>query len=111
VFIVVIVVVVVVVVVVAAAVYFIIDSVWKFLDTSSHQEVFSCSAQSKAINRSKTTQLLIILFLRFSVTLSMIETPSSAEVKNAWNYTSTPQYAFMALCSVTKDTGTTLPFT
>jgi hypothetical protein len=24
----------------------------------------------------------------------------SAEVKNAWSYTSTPQYAFMALCSV-----------
>jgi hypothetical protein len=32
--------------------------------------------------------------------------PSSAEVKNAWSYTST-QYAFMALCSV-KNTGTTL---
>jgi hypothetical protein len=27
-------------------------------------------------------------------------TPSSAEVKNAWRYTSTPQYAFMAWCSV-----------
>jgi hypothetical protein len=26
--------------------------------------------------------------------------PSSAEVQNAWNYTSTPQYAFMAWCSV-----------
>jgi hypothetical protein len=26
--------------------------------------------------------------------------PSSAEVKNAWSYTSTPQYAFMAWCSV-----------
>jgi hypothetical protein len=26
--------------------------------------------------------------------------PSSAENKNAWSYTSTPQYAFMALCSV-----------
>jgi hypothetical protein len=25
--------------------------------------------------------------------------PSSAEVKNAWSYTSTPQYAFMAWCS------------
>jgi hypothetical protein len=25
---------------------------------------------------------------------------SSAEVKNAWNYTSTPQYIFMALCLV-----------
>jgi hypothetical protein len=25
---------------------------------------------------------------------------SSAEVKNAWSYTSTPQYAFMAWCSV-----------
>jgi hypothetical protein len=24
----------------------------------------------------------------------------SAEVKNSWRYTSTPQYAFMALCSV-----------
>jgi hypothetical protein len=24
--------------------------------------------------------------------------PSSAEVKNAWSYTSTPQYAFMAWC-------------
>jgi len=30
--------------------------------------------------------------------------PSSAEVKNAWNYTCTPQYIFMALCSV-KDKG------
>jgi hypothetical protein len=27
---------------------------------------------------------------------------SSAEVKNAWSYTSTPQYAFMAWCSVKK---------
>jgi hypothetical protein len=26
--------------------------------------------------------------------------PSSSEVKNAWNYTSTPQYAFMAWCLV-----------
>jgi hypothetical protein len=26
--------------------------------------------------------------------------PSSAEVKIAWQYTSTPQYAFMAWCSV-----------
>jgi hypothetical protein len=26
--------------------------------------------------------------------------PYSAEVKNAWNYTSTPQYAFMAWCLV-----------
>jgi hypothetical protein len=26
--------------------------------------------------------------------------PSSAEVKNAWSYTSSPQYAFMAWCSV-----------
>jgi hypothetical protein len=28
--------------------------------------------------------------------------PSSAEVKNAWSYTSTPQYATMAWCSVKK---------
>jgi hypothetical protein len=26
--------------------------------------------------------------------------PSSAEVKNAWSYTSTPQYVFMARCLV-----------
>jgi hypothetical protein len=26
--------------------------------------------------------------------------PSSAEVKNSWSYTSTPQYIFMVLCSV-----------
>jgi hypothetical protein len=26
--------------------------------------------------------------------------PSSAEVKNAWSYTSTPQYVFMAWCLV-----------
>jgi hypothetical protein len=26
--------------------------------------------------------------------------PSSVEVKNAWSYTSTPQYVFMAWCSV-----------
>jgi hypothetical protein len=36
--------------------------------------------------------------------------PSNAEFKNAWSYTSTPQYAFMAWCSVKKSTGTTLPF-
>jgi hypothetical protein len=35
--------------------------------------------------------------------------PSSAEVKNAWSYTSIPQYTFMACCSVEKSTGTTLP--
>jgi hypothetical protein len=34
--------------------------------------------------------------------------PSSAEVKNEWSYTSSPQYAFMACCSVKKSTGTTL---
>jgi hypothetical protein len=28
--------------------------------------------------------------------------PSSAKVKNAWNYTSTPQYTFMTWCSVKK---------
>jgi hypothetical protein len=28
--------------------------------------------------------------------------PSSAEVKNEWSYTSTPQYALMACCSVKK---------
>jgi hypothetical protein len=28
--------------------------------------------------------------------------------KNAWSYTSTPQYVFMAWCSVKKSTGTTL---
>jgi hypothetical protein len=34
----------------------------------------------------------------------------SAAVKNAWSYTSTPQYAFMTWCSVKKkSTGTTLP--
>jgi len=27
-------------------------------------------------------------------------TPSSAQVKNAWSYTSTPQYAFMVQCLV-----------
>jgi hypothetical protein len=26
--------------------------------------------------------------------------PSSAEIKNTWSYTSTPQYAFMAWCLV-----------
>jgi hypothetical protein len=31
--------------------------------------------------------------------------------KNAWSFTSTPQYAFMAWCSVKKSTGTNLPFT
>jgi hypothetical protein len=36
--------------------------------------------------------------------------PSSAEIKNVWSYTSTPQYTFMAWCSV-KSTGTTFPFT
>jgi len=36
--------------------------------------------------------------------------PSSAEVKNAWSYTSTPHYASLAWCSV-KSTRTTLPST
>jgi hypothetical protein len=31
--------------------------------------------------------------------------------KNAWSYTSTPQYAFIAWCLVKKSPGTTLPFT
>jgi hypothetical protein len=31
--------------------------------------------------------------------------PSSAEVKNAWSYTSVPQYAFMVWCSVKKGCG------
>jgi hypothetical protein len=33
---------------------------------------------------------------------------SSAEVKNVWSYTSTPQYAFIA-CSVKKNRGKILP--
>jgi hypothetical protein len=37
--------------------------------------------------------------------------PSSAEVKNTWSYTSTPQYAFMAWCSVKESTGSTLTLT
>jgi hypothetical protein len=36
--------------------------------------------------------------------------PSSVEVKNMWIFTSTPQYASMAWCLVTKSTGTTLPY-
>jgi hypothetical protein len=36
--------------------------------------------------------------------------PSSAELKNEWSYISTPQYAFMALCSV-KAQAEILPFT
>jgi hypothetical protein len=35
--------------------------------------------------------------------------PSSAEVNNAWSYTSTPHYALIAWCSVKKSTGATLP--
>jgi hypothetical protein len=35
--------------------------------------------------------------------------PSSAEVKNAWSYTSTPQYSVMEWCSV-KAQGKTLPW-
>jgi len=35
--------------------------------------------------------------------------PSSAEVKNAWSSTSTPQYAFVVCCSVKKSIVTTLP--
>jgi hypothetical protein len=36
--------------------------------------------------------------------------PSSAEVKNAWTYSCTPQYAFMVWCSVKEESiGTTLP--
>jgi len=34
--------------------------------------------------------------------------PSSAEVKNAWSYTSTSQYAFMSRC-LAKSTEKTLP--
>jgi hypothetical protein len=36
--------------------------------------------------------------------------PSSAKVKNAWSYTSTPQYAFMTWCSV-KEHGLLYHFT
>jgi hypothetical protein len=37
--------------------------------------------------------------------------PSSAEVKNSWNYTSTPHYAFKAWCSVNTGRTSPLPFT
>jgi hypothetical protein len=37
--------------------------------------------------------------------------PSSAVVKNAWNYTSTPQYVFMAWCSVKRKHRDFYPFT
>jgi hypothetical protein len=36
--------------------------------------------------------------------------PSTAEVKNAWPYNSTPQYVLMAWCSVRNSTETTLPY-
>jgi hypothetical protein len=36
--------------------------------------------------------------------------PSSAEVKNAWSYTSTPQYVFMAWCLVKRRDKFTLPY-
>jgi hypothetical protein len=35
---------------------------------------------------------------------------SSAEVKNAWSYTSSPLYAFLSWCSIKKGTGATLRF-
>jgi hypothetical protein len=37
--------------------------------------------------------------------------PSSAEVKNAWSYTSTPQYVFMAWCLVKHRDNFTFTFT
>jgi hypothetical protein len=37
--------------------------------------------------------------------------PFSVEVKNAWRYTSTPQYAFMAWCSVKKENRNNFTFT
>jgi len=41
--------------------------------------------------------------------VKLITPPSSAEVKNAWSYNCTTQYAFMAWCSIKKsNTGTTL---
>jgi hypothetical protein len=36
--------------------------------------------------------------------------PSSAEVKNAWSYTSTPQYVFMEWCLVKHRDNFTLPY-
>jgi hypothetical protein len=36
--------------------------------------------------------------------------PSSAEVKNAWSYTSTPQYVFIAWCLVKHRDNFTLPY-
>jgi hypothetical protein len=36
--------------------------------------------------------------------------PSSAEVKNAWSYTSIPQYVFMAWCSVKHSENFTFTF-
>jgi hypothetical protein len=38
-------------------------------------------------------------------------TPPSVDVKNAWSYTSTPQYDLVTWCSVKKSTETNLPFT
>jgi hypothetical protein len=37
--------------------------------------------------------------------------PFSAEVNNAWNYTSTPQYVFMAWCLVKRRENFTFTFT
>jgi hypothetical protein len=37
--------------------------------------------------------------------------PYNVEVKNAWSYTSAPQYAFMAWCSVKKKHGDNFTFT
>jgi hypothetical protein len=38
-------------------------------------------------------------------------TPSSAEIKNAWSYTSTPQYVFMAWCLVKHGDNFTFTYT
>jgi hypothetical protein len=37
--------------------------------------------------------------------------PSIAEVKNAWSYTSTPQYVFMSWCLVNNRDNFTFTFT
>jgi hypothetical protein len=54
----------------------------------------------RVITAATILLLLMVLGVKLAGSEADHSPPSSAEVKNAWSYASTPQYVFMAWCLV-----------
>jgi hypothetical protein len=102
---------------IVVSVYFVIDSVRKLLDTPSYSTelgIFLFTTDPRPVLGPTQPPIqwvsgALSLGVKRPGRKADYSAASSSEVKNAWSYTSTPQYTIMAWCSVKKSTGTTLP--